>query len=239
MKFNKVFVLAGVLSLTSFAGSVPAQVVFGNGDLTSTISPTALNYQKVTGYANPFFTGNSSLSQRKLEGAWVLIENKDHVSLNFAINIYADGGSGPTGSALTTGSGTINASTLTQWQYIPFTSSVQLGLSSSYFISMEVPSFTRKFLWASPAVGLQNDHSFSGSDYSVSSGGKTWNYSSGSWSAPNGLLSPGFQLQAQAVPEPGSMILTGLALAGGGVAGMLHCRKIKTETELTAAATTV
>jgi hypothetical protein len=203
---------------------VKAVDVFGNGNRLSSTTSASENFSVASGFALPFTTGTSLPAERALAGAWVLAGGNTEIAITFTVQIFADAGSnqGPTGAALATGSLNLPTSTM-GWQYVEFTSPINLDANSNYYIAMIETTGLGDFLVGTPDDNPGYSNLGSGSDYALTSGGDVnlWALYGSTWTDTTTALSDfpiGYQL-VTAVPEPSTYALGAVAVMMlGGIA---------------------
>lgn len=189
--------------------------IFGNGDRGSTAYSTANDFNGQNAWAIPFTPGNSSLADRNLLGAWVLVGGNSEIAVSYEVKIYQDAGTnqGPTGTALASGSLNSLEGSEIGWNFVTFAVPVQLSANGKYYVSVEESTSLGGFAWAEPSAGTYSNLG-SGSDYSVTSGGSqnVWFRTGTTWSSSvNPVINQPLGFQLVTVPEPSSYALAGIA----------------------------
>jgi hypothetical protein len=190
--------------------------VFGNGINTNSANVGGVTFNANNAWAIPFETRTSTLAERTLEGAWVLVGGET-TAITFSVRIYDDAGTnaGPTGTALASGSLSIGAGAPIDWRFVTFSSPVVLAASDSFYVSVEEGSALTGFTWAEPLLNTTYSNLGSGSAYQITGGNEAtafpWRRSGSTWVVNNNPVSTD-SFGVQLVPEPSTMLLSGTAV---------------------------
>ncbi len=226
MSFRHLF-FASIVSIALSATS-EAVDIFGNGNRASNATSGANNFNGQNAWAIPFTPGNSSLADRNLLGAWVLVGGNAEITVSYDVKIYADAGTnqGPTGVALATGTRTSLSGSPLGWNFVTFAVPVQLTANGNYYVSVEEATGLGGFAWAEPTVNPTYTNLGSGSAYALTVGGSQnlWFRTGSTWTASvNPVTALPLGVQLVTVPEPSTILLGGISCVT--IAGIARRRR--------------
>lgn len=207
----KRFILSFMLLMAASSAALAVDV-FGNGDLSSTSNSSVATFNANNAWALPFQTGASSLADRTIQGAWVLVGGQTS-NVSYDVSIYTDSGTNQAPAAtVATGTTSLNANAPTGWSFVTFSSPVTLNASANYYIAVEQASPNTGFTWSKPTTNTSYSALGSGSLYQITGGSEAGAYAWGragfSWIiSANPVSVEQFGVRIVTVPEPSTYAL--------------------------------
>jgi hypothetical protein len=191
------------LAISALALSARAGVVFSN-DFDDAAGFT-LNISSTNSFATGFTTGTNA-SFLDLTGVKLSLQTSSSSSIP-VVSIFSNGGGNVPGSLLATLSGPASITNNVSPQDFLFTGNLSLSPSTNYWVVLSAsdPSSSYQWEFAGAAPDQQN-----GSGYAAIGGKRK--IGAGSWT--NNITASAGMVEIQAVPEPSTLILAGIGMAG-------------------------